>query len=316
MILDEAVIQVVENNEGIQNKDINRKLTVVRLYNSHKLQQLLLFLNLVAFPEVDIAKDICAGYPDLSVVTMPNGCVLVTKKTPVMDPTAGPIYNPRLLITSSLDLNEHYIDFQVFFKSIFHESYTTEAVDKYLQTMKTESGYVICPGIPNLPNEIGFKPKKYREWSIPFVRHDSIDCQLWHKPSHRKRSTDDPLYDSCPPCKLLWHDIGVLEQRAKQREPATKRKHQQPLSRKSLKYMSPTSKKVRNHLTRLNRKALMKSLRHYRKHDIYLNDDQNDELLKLVTRITDVGKEQLDEVLAEADKGKLLRRVWKMDVDE
>lgn len=83
--------------------------------------------------------------------------------------------------------------------------------------------------------------------------------------------------------------------------------------------MSPTSKKVRNHLTRLNWKALMKSLRHYRKHDIYLTDDQNDELLKLVTRITDVGKEQLDEVLAEADvkgKGKLLRRVWKMDVDE
>lgn len=139
MILDKAVIQVVENNEGIQNKDINRKLTVVRLYNyfdAHKLRQLLLFLNLVAFPEVDIAKDICAGYPDLSVVTMPNGCVLVTKKTPVMDPTAGPIYNPRLLITSSLDLNKHYIDFQVFFKSIFHGSYTTEAIDKYLQTMK------------------------------------------------------------------------------------------------------------------------------------------------------------------------------------
>ena len=45
MILDEAVIQVVENNEGIPNKDINHKLTVVRLYNyfdAHKLQHLLL----------------------------------------------------------------------------------------------------------------------------------------------------------------------------------------------------------------------------------------------------------------------------------
>jgi len=82
--------------------------------------------------------------------------------------------------------------------------------------------------------------------------------------------------------------------------------------------MSPYSKKVRIHLTRLNRKAMIKSLKHYRKHDIHLNNDQNTELLKLVTRITDVGKEQLDEVLAEADakgKGELLRTVWKMDVD-
>jgi len=51
----------------------------------------------------------------------------------------------------------------------------------------------------------------------------------------------------------------------------------------------------------------------------YLNNDQNAELLKLVSRITDVGKEELDKVLAEADakgKGRLLRRIWKSDVKE
>ena len=155
-----------------------------------------------------------------------------------------------------------------------------------MQTLKIGSGYVICPGIPNLPSEIGFKPKKYRQWSLPFVRHDSIDCQLWHKPSHHKRSKDDPMYDSCPPCKLLWHDIGVLLKHAKQIEPLAKSKFQQPSSRKSLKYLSPASKKVRAHLTRLNRKAMMKSLKHYRKYDINLNDDQNAELLKLVSRVS------------------------------
>ena len=305
-------------NQGVQEKDINCKFNYDYHWYSNNSNSFCYSFNLVAFLEVDIGSDICARYPDLLTNTTPNGCVLVTKKTPVMDPTAGPIYNPRLLITPSLHLTEYYLEFQVFFKRIFHESYTMEAVDKFLQTMKTKSGYVICPGIPKLPGEIGYKPKKYREWSIPFARHDSVDCQLWHKPSHHKRSNDDPLYDSCPPCKLLWHDIGVLVQRAKQRQLATKLKHQRPSSKRPLKYMSPYSKKVRINLTRLNRKAMMKSLKHYRKHDIHLNEDQNAELLKLVSRITDVGKEQLDEVLAEADakgKGELLRRIWKMDVD-
>jgi len=91
------------------------------------------FCYLVAFSDADIAKDICAGYPDLCVVTIPNGSVLVTKKTPVMHPTAGPIYNPWLLITPSLDQTEHYLEFQMFFKSIFMN---ITPLTKYLQTMQ------------------------------------------------------------------------------------------------------------------------------------------------------------------------------------
>ena len=52
---------------------------------------------------------------------------------------------------------------------------------------------------------------------------------------------------------------------------------------------------------------------------MFLNEDQNSELLQLVSSIADVGKETLESVLAEADakgKGEVLRKVWKMDVDE
>jgi len=62
---------------------------------------------------------------------------------------------------------------------------------------------------------------------------------------------------------------------------------------------------------------MMKSLKHYRKYD--LNDDQNVELLKLVSHITDIGKEELDKVLAEADekgKGQLLCKIWKSDAEK
>ena len=55
----------------------------------------------------------------------------------------------------------------------------------------------------------------------------------------------------------------------------------------------------------------MKSLKHYCKYDITLHDDQNSELLKLVSSISDIGKEELEKVLKEADakgKGDLLQR--------
>jgi len=170
MILDGAVIQVMENNQGVQEKDINRNNQGIQekdidrnnqgvqekeinrkfSYDYHwcsnnNSNSFCYSFNLVAFLAVDIGQDICARYPDLLTNTAPNGCVLVTKKTPVMDPTAGPVYAPQLLITPSLHLAEYYLEFQVFFKSIFHESYTMEAVDKYLQTMKVKLSVLAFP---------------------------------------------------------------------------------------------------------------------------------------------------------------------------
>jgi len=48
---------------------------------------------------------------------------------------------------------------------------------------------------------------------------------------------------------------------------------------------------------------MMKSLKHYRKYDVTLHDDQSNELLGLVSAISDIGKdEELQKVLREADK--------------
>ena len=69
----------------------------------------------------------------------------------------------------------------------------------------------------------------------------------------------------------------------------------------------------------LNQKAMMKSLKHYRKYGATLHDDQSNELLKLVSSIPDIGKDELEKVLQEADKkgrGDRLRNIWKLDVEE
>ena len=72
-------------------------------------------------------------------------------------------------------------------------------------------------------------------------------------------------------------------------------------------------------MTRLNQKAMMKSLKHYRKYDVTLHDDQSNELLSLVSAISDIGKDELQNVLSEADKkgrGDILGNIWKLDVEE
>ena len=63
----------------------------------------------------------------------------------------------------------------------------------------------------------------------------------------------------------------------------------------------------------------MKSLKRYRKYEVTLHDDQNSELLKVVSSISDIGKDELEKVLEEADakgKGEILRKIWKLDVEE
>ena len=96
---------------------------------------------------------------------------------------------------------------------------------------------------------------------------------------------------------------------ARLKGPSVKGNYVNPLSRKSIKLLSPASKKIHMNKARLERKAMIKSLKHYRKHDVVLNDDQNDELLQLVSKVSDVGKDTLEKVLGEADamgKGNVL----------
>ena len=81
-----------------------------------------------------------------------------------------------------------------------------------------------------------------------------------------------------------------------------------------MKYLSPHSVKVRHTLTRLNQKAMMKSLEHFKKYDVTLHDDQSNDLLHLA--ISDIGKDELQKVLKEADKrgrGDILRNIWKLE---
>ena len=206
----------------------------------------------------------------------------MTRKGLTIVSTAGPLYNPRLLVNLSSGATELRLVFQVFFKSIRDDQFSNEVLDQHL---KTNLDFFVCPGIPSLPCEVRFKPKKYTRsghYHFSIMTEVSSSCGINLATIRDQRMI--PLYDSCSSCKLLWHDIIVLVKRARQKEPSVKKRHLHPSSKKLLKFLSQVSKKIRFDRARLEQKAMIKSLKHYRKYDVVLNDDQSDELLQLVSQ--------------------------------
>jgi len=85
-----------------------------QLSSNTKYNSFCYFFTLVENTGVGTAMDICTHYPDISVIYTSSDLlqyVVVTKKEPTIDPIAGPICNPRLIIISAIEV---YLDFQIF----------------------------------------------------------------------------------------------------------------------------------------------------------------------------------------------------------
>ena len=70
---------------------------------------------------------------------------------------------------------------------------------------------------------------------------------------------------------------------------------------------------------RRERKAALKKLKKYEKIEFVLNSTQHDDLLGIVSIITDQCPQQVNTIFSEADahgKGDIIRKLWKKDVDD
>ena len=123
----------------------------------------------------------------------------------------GPIANPRLCFM--LQNGAILFKWQILFKTISEGDYTYTGVSKFLTQLLYSSGYTICPGLKEYPNDVLFKTKNLREWGLPFNRLDSQSCLLWHIPNNTHHPSGDMLRDTCGPCKRLSFDIKQLEDR-------------------------------------------------------------------------------------------------------
>ena len=96
-----------------------------------------------------IIEDIRSSYPELVVESVVSEKSFAVVRQSDMNTicSAGPIYNPRMVISVD-DQGHAQMEFQVFFRTMLKEAYSRQAADPHLESMLRESGYSVCPGIP------------------------------------------------------------------------------------------------------------------------------------------------------------------------
>lgn len=149
----------------------------------------------------------------------------------------------------------------------------------------------------------------------PFERVDSCNCLLWHKLAKNASIVEKDLESvPCGACKRL---VGDLNQQLKTAiTPPNRVKRQQPSSHCPLKYVSPSSQKKRKENTQRERAKDRKLLQKYSHTELTLDDEQQDDLSKLVDAIGEKGSEKVRSILLDADShgvGEAVREIWQMD---
>ena len=113
---------------------------------------------------------------------------------------AGPIQNPRLCITydSKFDMQTYIYHWEIYYKVVATGSYTgISDIIEYLEQLLPSSGYVVCPGLKEYPEQVRFKTKHLVEFGSPFPRLISDQCSMWHIPNLAQQHNESQLCINC-----------------------------------------------------------------------------------------------------------------------
>lgn len=231
----------------------------------------------------------------------------------------GPLANSRLCVMAEGDLIQY--KWQVVFKTITSGDYSVDAVKKYLEELRPCSGYKVCPGLKNYPDEVRFDTKNVRHWGLPFNRIDAQSCALWHIPHNVHHPAGHELRDTCQPCRVLHRDISKLVKKATNVSADQKLARTSVCSNYPLKYLSPTSKAERVSKLSKERKNFAAKLLSITHLDYDLNDKQHAEILEIVRSVNRRGSAVIEELCSKGDQllsneCNPLREVWRQDVIE
>ena len=231
----------------------------------------------------------------------------------------GPLANPRVCVFE--DHHALQYKWQVLFMTVASGEYSFDAVQPYLEQLQPLSGYKLCPGIREYPEEIRFQTKNLREWGQPFQRMDSQWCALWHVPNNVRYPAGNKLRDTCQACRRLSHDIDQLVERARGLSKGQRLARTSVQSNYPMKYLSPNSRLMRVDRVTKERKNLAAKLSAVAHFDFDVNDKQHAELLLIVQSVSQTGSKVVEELCARGDQilgqeVNPLREVWHQDVTE
>ncbi len=176
-------------------------------------------------------------------------CPLITYVKPFrlfVHESMGPLQNPRLCVAFEDGVSDARFLWQVFYNTISEGVYRSpKDIELYLEQLLPLSGFVLCPGIKEYPEEIRFQTKNLCQWGMPFNRKFSATCYQWHVPCNYKQPHSSTAYDCWKPCKQLLHDINQLASRATTTTVGRKRARTFPSLNYHISSLSPASQKVR-----------------------------------------------------------------------
>ena len=189
--------------------------------------------------------------------------------------------------------------------------------------MANEKGeYKFCPGVDLFEYEtkyfskIRYDVKNLRRANSPFERIDSCNCLLFHKLAKNASIIEKEL--ECVLCSACKRLVSDLNQRLKTAVSSpVKVKRQQTSSNCPLKYMSPSSQKKRKENAQREQAKDRSRLQKYLHTELTLDDDQHDELSKLMDTIEEKGGKEIEEVMQDAEShgvGDSVCEIWQMDM--
>ena len=233
-------------------------------------------------------------------------------------PPAGSTSRIRLVVSE-----DGSFDFQVLLRS--KQAGKIESVDQFLELCKMMANvngeFKFCPGIDSQQyqeeyfSKIRYDVKQLRQSDHPFNRVDSSSCLLFHKLAKNAGIMEKEM--DCVLCKSCKRLVSDLNERLKTAvSSSVKVKRQQASSTCPLKFMSPTSQKKRKDNSQRERDKHRAKLQKYGHTEITLDDEQHDELVKLMEAIDEQGGNELETVLQDAEcqgVGNAVREIWEMD---
>lgn len=133
------------------------------------------------------------------------------------------------------------------------------------------------------------------------------------KTASRQRSQASTVV--CPACVRLKCDLHRQMTRTRNESPSRKKKRHDPSSSARLSYMSPNSQ-LQRHKKKVQRDSSRRKLRQYDHMEVPLDNDQDEEMTKVVSTIEQECSVELELLFSEGDKhgvGSRMREIWNAD---
>ena len=213
----------------------------------------------------------------------------------------------RLLI----DQEENY-KFQVLDVPVDSGKLSNISLHKYLNQMKPNSVYDICPGVEDqnlkIKDKLKRKPIVLHEWPRG-IRYDHVNCDIWFGSAAISSKESSKL---CPNCNSLIKSMKTTAQRVAKKRTGKKT----PPKSTNLKYLTPKTRRRTLQKKSQKLKKVHKRLEKYENYMCRLDSQQGAEMNEVISQITQNFSEDLDRIFNENDKGDILKHIWENDVTQ